>query len=93
MIFNNKTYDTLKWCCMIAIPAFATAYSQLADVFSWRYGSVVAEVAVIVCTLLGTLLGISNYRYYQQNQKPDDSVYYIDGLDVEEHDHDEEGMG
>ena len=94
MIFqNNKTYDILKWCCMIAIPAICTAVTQLGQLFGWADAVIVSEVGVIACTCLGTLLGISNYQYYQQNQKPDDSVYYIDGFDVEEQDHEEEGMG
>lgn len=94
MIFkNNKTFDVLKWITMIAIPAFATAYSQLAAVLGWQYGSEVAEIAVIICTLLGTLLGISNMRYYKQNPKTSIEAYYdLEEMDVEEQDS-EEGMG
>ena len=78
---------------MIAIPAFATAYSQLAAVLGWQYGSEVAEIAVIICTLLGTLLGISNMQYYKQNPKTSIEAYYdLEEMDVEEQDS-EEGMG
>lgn len=93
MIFkNNKVFDALKWVNLIAIPALATAYSQLASVFNWPYGDQVARVAVIVSTLLGTLLGISNYQYYKQTPKTDESVYTLDGYDVEESD-DKGGQG
>lgn len=92
MIFKDKTFDVLKWVTMIAIPAVATAYSQLADVFGWAYGSEVAETAVIICTLLGTLLGISNIQYYKQYPKTPDSVYELDSFEVEETDG-EEGNG
>lgn len=90
MIFkNNKTFDVLKWLTMIAIPAIATAYSQLADIFGWGYGSEVAETAVIICTLLGTLLGISHIQYYKQNPKTDVEAYYdLEEMDVEEQDSD-----
>lgn len=96
MIFkNNKTFDVLKWLTMIAIPAFATAYSQFANVLGWEYGSEVAEIAVIVCTLLGTLLGISNMQYYKQNPRVNESIesyYDLDEIVVEEQSN-EEGIG
>ena len=88
MIFNNKTYDTLKWCCMIAIPAICTCVTQLGQLFGWAEAGIVSEVGVIVCTCLGTLLGISNYQYRQQT---DISAYYED-MEVEEQD-DQEGLG
>ena len=96
MIFkNNKTFDVLKWLTMIAIPAFATAYSQLANVLGWEYGSEVAEIAVIICTFLGTLLGISNMQYYKQNPRVNESIesyYDLDEIVVEEQSN-EEGIG
>ena len=93
MIFeNNKIYDTLKWACMIAIPAICVCVTQLGQLFGWENSGIVSEAGVIVCTCLGTLLGISNYQYYRQYEKPDDSVYSLDGFDVEEQDH-EEGLG
>lgn len=85
MIFkDNRTYDILKWCVMLAIPALATAYTQLAEVFGWGYGNEVARTATIVCTLLGTLLGISNAQYYKQYPKTPENVYELDSYDVEE---------
>lgn len=87
MIFKNKTYDVLKWSVMIAIPAIATAYTQLSNILGWPYGQEVAESSIIICTLLGTLLGISNVAYYKQlpeDPEPD--------LTVEEN-QDEGGLG
>lgn len=93
MIFkNNKTFDVLKWMTMVFIPAAAACYSQLAQVVGWQYGSEVAEIAVIICTFLGTLLGISNIQYYKQYPKTDESVYTLDDYEVEETDG-EEGIG
>lgn len=94
MIFkNNKTFDVLKWTCMVFIPACATLYSQLAEVVGWRYGSEVAEVAVIICTFLGTLLGISNYQYYKLNPPTEIQSYYdLEDMEVEEQD-EQEGNG
>lgn len=93
MIFkNNKTFDVLKWLCMVFIPAAAACYSQLAKVLGWAFGSEVAEVATILCTFLGALLGISNIQYYRQYPKTPDSVYELDDYDVEETEG-EEGNG
>lgn len=85
MIFkNNKTFDALKWICMIAIPALCTAISQFGQIFGWEEAGVVSEVGVIICTLLGTLLGVSNYQYYK-HLPTDESVYTLD-MTVEESD-------
>lgn len=93
MIFKNNTYDILKWITMIAIPACATAYTQLAGVLGWPYAQEVAECAVIICTLLGTLLGISNAQYYKQYPRTPESAYELDSYDVEEQHDQEEGNG
>ena len=93
MIFKNNTSDILKWITMIAIPACATAYTQFAGVLGWPYAQVVAECAVIICTLLGTLLGISNARYYKQYPRTPESAYELDSYDVEEQQDQEEGNG
>lgn len=65
MIIPNNVYDILKWCVMVAIPAFTTCYVTLDSIFMWGYGDTVAKVSVAICTLLGTLLGISSAQYYK----------------------------
>ena len=62
---SNKVYDTLKRCTMIWIPAFTTFYVTLDSIFGWGLGDTVAKVSAAVCTLLGTLLGISSVKYYK----------------------------
>lgn len=93
MIFKNSTFDILKWIAIIVIPACATAYTQLAGVLGWPYAQEVAECAVIICTLLGTLLGISNVQYYKQYPRTPESAYELDSYDVEEQQDQEEGNG
>ena len=63
MKLSNSVYDILKWITMIVIPALATAYVGLAAVWGWPCADKVAKTAAIVCTLLGTLLGISTAQY------------------------------
>ena len=67
MKLNDKLYDVLKWITMIVIPALATAYVGLAAVWAWPYADEIAKTAAVVCTLLGTLLGISTAQYNKDN--------------------------
>ena len=62
-MMSNKTYDILKWCVMIAIPAATSAYVGLAAVWGFPYPEEIAKTSSIICTLLGALLGISAVQY------------------------------
>lgn len=62
---DNRTYDILKWLVCICIPACTTAFVGLDKIFGWGYAEEVAQISAIVCTLLGTLLGISTAQYNQ----------------------------
>ena len=72
MMLSNRVYDTLKWCVMIAIPALTTAYVGLSGVWGWPYAEEVAKTSAVICTLLGTLLGISTAQY--NKQEPTDNL-------------------
>lgn len=63
MKLPDKLYDVLKWITMIVIPALATAYGGLAGVWAWPYADEVTKTAIVICTLLGALLGISTAQY------------------------------
>jgi hypothetical protein len=70
MILNNKIYDALKWIVMVVIPALTTAYVGLSGIWGWPYATEVAKTSVVICTLLGALLGISTAQYNKQ-EPPD----------------------
>lgn len=74
MVMNNKVYDVLKWIVMIVIPALTTAYVGLAAIWGFPFADKVAKTSAVVCTLLGTLLGISNAQYNKNNNivKPEE---------------------
>ena len=86
MQLSNNAYDILKRCVMIAIPALTTFYVTLDSIFGWGYGDTVAKVSAALCTLLGSLLGISCVNYYKQT-----SLEMPEG--ETEVDNNEEGMG
>ena len=67
-IFPNKVFDALKWIVMVFIPAVTTAFVGLDGIFGWGYGDIVAKCSAILCTLLGSLLGISSVQYYKDGK-------------------------
>lgn len=63
-MFNNKTYDILKWISTVVLPALATlflAIGQIWNVTAWTVpiGATIAAVA----TFMGAVLGISSIQY------------------------------
>lgn len=72
MKLKDSVYDVLKWIVCICIPAITTAYVGLDSIFNWGYGDVVAKCSAILCTLLGSLLGISTAQYNKDKQPPDE---------------------
>lgn len=63
MKLPNKVYDVLKWIVCIVIPALTTAYVGLSSVWGWPYAEAIAKTSAIVCTLLGSILGLSTISY------------------------------
>ena len=72
MKLSDNVYTILKWITMICLPALATAYVGFAAIWGWPYSAEVAKTTAVICTLLGTLLGISTATYYQDNSYLDD---------------------
>ena len=70
MILPDNVYLVLKWITLVGIPALSTAYVGLASIFGWPYADQVAKASVVVCTLIGALIGISTAQYNKQ-QPPD----------------------
>lgn len=66
MKIGNKAYDVLKWLCLVCIPAVTVFYCVLDGVFAWGYSDTVAKISAAVCTLIGTLIGISTAEYNRQ---------------------------
>ena len=73
-LLPNSWYDALKWICMVLIPALTTAYVGISSVFGLPYAEEVAKTSAIVCTLIGTLLGISTAEYRSTAQAETESV-------------------
>ena len=86
MQLSNRTYDILKWIDLIALPAIGTAWAGLAQIWNLPYPDEIPATIMVLCTLLGALLGISSATYYKQV-----SIEMPEG--ETEVDNNEEGMG
>ena len=63
MKMSNKAYDVLKFIAQILLPALATLYFGLAQLWNLPYAEAVIGTISIVDAFLGTILGISTYNY------------------------------
>ena len=63
MKFNDKTYNVLKWICMIVLPALGTFYFAIAGIWNLPYAEQIVGTIAAVTTLLGALIGISTATY------------------------------
>ena len=68
---SNKVYNILKWVAMIVLPALATLYLGLSNVWGLPYGEEVSATITLVNTFLGTVLMISTNQY---NKRVDDNA-------------------
>ena len=68
-MLSNKAYDILKWIALIVLPAIATLYFGIAQIWGLPYGEQVVGTITVIDTFLGTILGISNYNYMKKEEK------------------------
>ena len=63
MKMSNKVYDILKYVAQIVLPAVATLYFALAQIWGLPYGEEIVGTITAIDAFLGALLGISAYQY------------------------------
>lgn len=72
MIFQNKTYDLIKWIALIALPAAASLVSGIAKIWGLPYGQEISQTIIVVDLFLGALVKVSADAY---NEDGGDSYY------------------
>lgn len=77
-MIKNKTYDFLKWLCLIALPALATYVLQVGEIWGWSEYVRVAKTINCTAFLIGCLIGVSTVAYnkfvkLQSVKEPEDS--------------------
>nr|DAK78715.1 MAG TPA: holin [Caudoviricetes sp.] len=60
---TDKVYNVLKYCALVALPAFGTFYTTVATLWGWSYVAEVSGTILAFDTLLGAFVGISSARY------------------------------
>ena len=63
MKMNNKVYDILKYIAQIVLPAVATLYFALSQIWGLPYGEQIVGTITAIDCFLGALLGISTLNY------------------------------
>ncbi len=67
---TSKTYDRLKWVTLVLLPALASTYFALGEVWHVpNVGEVVATITVLD-TFLGLLIGQSSKKYQALTDSP-----------------------
>lgn len=65
---SNKVYDILKFIAQIILPAVATLYTTLADIWGLPYGEAIPLTIMALDTFLGTILMISSNQYNKDKE-------------------------
>lgn len=66
---SNKTYDILKWIAQLLLPALATLYIALAQVWALPYPEAIPTTIIALDTFLGAILGISTNKYNKSEEE------------------------
>lgn len=61
--FSNGVYDKLKFVALIVLPAIATLYLGLGQLWNWENSAQIAGSITLISTALGTILQISTTKY------------------------------
>lgn len=60
---SNKIYDILKFIAQIVLPALATFYVTIANIWNLPFGEQISGTIMAIDTLLGAMLMISSSNY------------------------------
>lgn len=60
---SDKLYDVLKWIAQILLPAAATLYFALSQIWGLPYGEEIVGTITAFDAFLGALLGITSAVY------------------------------
>ena len=66
MKLDNKVYDILKYVALIVLPALATLYGALAQIWGLPYGEQIPMTIMAIDTFLGVLLKVSTDNYNKE---------------------------
>lgn len=68
MKMSSKLYDTLKWVCLIVLPAAAYGYGELAAIWTLPLGEQIPKTINLIATIMGIILGVINANFKKVNE-------------------------
>ena len=86
MKFSNKTYDTLKYVALIALPAIQVFWLTIGKIWNISYTVEIGATIGAVALLIGTLLGVSTRNYLAEKEQ---DSFNFDGIEMYEAENDE----
>lgn len=81
MLLNSKVYDVLKKLVQVGLPALATLYYALAQIWDLPAAENVVGTITAVTTFLGVILGLSSSAYSKSEAKYDGVINVIETED------------
>ena len=66
---SNRTYDLLKWICLVVVPSFCAMLTNLADSLGIDDVMTIVKVLTPVAAFVGAILGFSSIEYARRQQK------------------------
>lgn len=77
MILKGPVYDKAKWAAQIGLPALATLYFALSQIWGLPDGAEVVGSITAIDAFLGVVLGISSKQYNASDQKYDGTMTLV----------------
>lgn len=68
MKLPDNVYNVLKWITLIFLPAIATLYFALANIWGFPYVTEIVGTIAAIETFIGALIGISTIQYNKQKE-------------------------
>lgn len=67
MTMSDKTYNFLKWLCLIALPALSVLISVVFKVWDIPYAIQITTTINAVAVFIGALIGVSQMNLNNKN--------------------------
>lgn len=83
MKLNDRTYDILKWVCLIVMPASAWLYQELGVLWGFPYVDEITKSINIVATFIGILLGVCTFNHNKEKFNASEELDGT-GIDIDE---------
>lgn len=68
-MMSNKVYDALKWVAQILLPAMATLYFSLSNIWNLPFAEEIVGTITTIDAFLGCILRISTINYLEKQKE------------------------